>query len=170
MFKNGWVRLWLVASLVAFTIFALYNIYWIWVQPICYKFVSVSVTERGSPQDQDLAEHVREEATTRTFCGKTRYSALLTIESLARKGIVSQVGVQWREPSGWSFTDSDFLDVLDGAEIKASQIVDRVASYVYMARLRHIALPALSILLTSGLILLLGCGVAWIRRGFGNDF
>src|SRR5690349_10412355 len=97
----------------------------------CYKFVTVSIAENIKSEDRDLAEHVRQEATTREFCGDTQYSALLTLESLAERGVVTQVGFQWLEPKGWSFTDREMLDVVDALGIQAPEIRGRVSGYVH---------------------------------------
>jgi hypothetical protein len=151
----------LVSTLVASSIY-------VWGREVSYSFVSVSIADTASPEYRQLAESVKKEATTKTFTGQFQYSPLLTLESLAKHGAVTQVGVQWLEPTGWSFTDHDELDVFNKSEITASDIIGRVSSYVHRARLRRAALFVGSAVAVSLAVLMLGIGVAWIRRGFAK--
>jgi hypothetical protein len=166
MFKNGWLRLWIVLTGVLLVGVAVVSANYIWGTDPCYSFVTVSIAENVRPQDRELADHVKHEATTKTFCGKSEYSALLTLEDLASRGAVTQVGFQWLEPSGWSFKNSAFLGVLDGKEIKASEIIGNASTYVYQSRFFEILWLIVAALLVSPFVLALGFGIAWVRKGF----
>jgi hypothetical protein len=95
-----------------------------------------------------------------------QYSPVLTLEGLAQRGAVTQVTFQWLEPSGWSDKKHAEIDILNGHEIKASEAIRRVSSHVHRARLRYAAVCIAAVLVLSMAVLLLGVGVAWIRRGF----
>ena len=102
MLKSGWLRLWIVATcsllVTALTASAIY----VWGTPIEYRFFTVSISDQASPDDRKLAESMKQEATTKTFKGEIEYSPVLTLEDLAKRGVVTQVTFQWLEPSGWS--------------------------------------------------------------------
>jgi hypothetical protein len=152
----------LVGALVA-------SIYYVWGLDVYYTFESVSIANTAEPQDRQLAEIMKQEATAKTFSGQFQYSPLLTLEDLARRGVVTQVAVQWLEPNGWSFTDHNELDVFDKSEIRASEIIDRVSANVHRARIRRTVwflAPALTACVAT---LALGIGVAWVRRGFAKQ-
>lgn len=166
MLKNGWVRLWVVLTGVLLVGVAIASAYYVWGTDACYKFVTIVVADNIRQQDDQLADHVKRDVTTKTFCGKIQYSALLTLEDLAQRGVVTQAGFQWLEPSGWSFNDHDMLDVLGKSEIKASEIIDRVSTYVYRARFFKIVWLIVAALSVPAITLALGFGIAWIRRGF----
>ena len=100
MSKSGWFRLWVVSSGALLLSVAFVSAYDVWVADACYSVVTVSVAEGAQQQDRHLAEHIRSEATERSFCGRVQYSALLILEDLAKRGVVTQVGVQWLEPKG----------------------------------------------------------------------
>jgi hypothetical protein len=166
MFRNGWLRLWAVLTGVLLVGVAIISASYVWGTDPCYSFVSVSVADNIKPQDRELADHVKREATTKMFCGKTKYSTLLTLEDLASRGAVTQVGFQWLEPSGWSFKDRDFLDVLDGNQIRATEIINNVSAYVHQARFLEILWLVAAVLFVSPFSLALGFGIAWVRKGF----
>ena len=164
--KSGWVRLWIVATCAllvgALTASAIY----VWGIPIAYRFVTVSVSDQGSPDDLKLAESMTQKGTTRTFQGEIEYSPVLTLEGLAKRGVVTQVAFQWLEPTGWSGDDHDQIDILNGHEIKASELIRRVSWYVHRARLRRAGVALADVVAFSIAALLLGIGVAWAKRGF----
>ena len=166
--SNGWFRLWVVAvaallsTLLALAAYALLG------QDVCYRYVSISSIDKLSTEDQILITGLRKESETRTFCGPTEYSMLFTLEELAKRGVVTQVGLQWQEPKGWSFNDFETLDVLNGKEIRASLIQNRVNRYVRNARLQSF-IPWLAIVSAISVgALLLGFGIAWIRGAFAK--
>jgi hypothetical protein len=166
MFKSGWMRLWLVLSVVLLTGVSIASAYYVWGRAACYRFVTVSVADNPQQQDRQLAENVKQETTTKTFCGSFQYSPLLTLEALAQHGVVTQIGLQWLEPSGWSFNDHDTLEVLNKSEIKASEIIGRASAYVHHARLLYVVWFIVAALLMSLASLAVGFGTAWVRRGF----
>jgi len=168
MFKNGWLRLWVVLTGVLVVGVTVVSANYVWGTDACYSFVSVSVADNIKQQDRELTDHVKREATTKTFCGKGQYSTLLTLEDLARRGAVTQVGFQWLEPGGWSFKDHDYLDILNGSEIEASEIISHASTYVYRARFFEIVWLIAAALSVSPFALALGVGIAWIRRGFAK--
>ena len=166
MLHSGWFRLWVVAVggiCVAFSLAAGYSI---WGQDACYRYVSISTKNSISDEDKSLVEHLREEADKREYCGQTQYSTLLTLEQLAKKGSVTQIGIQWLEPRGWSFSKFETLDILDSKEIQSSEILARVQKYVREARLRSFVPWSIGIVAVAIAALLLGLGIAWVRRGF----
>ena len=164
--KNGWFRLWVVLSSVLVVGVLFVSAYYVLGKEACYTFVSVSIADNARQEDQQLAKAIRKEATERIFCGTTEYSPVLTLEGLAKRGAVTQVGVSWLEPNGWSFKDHDMLDVLESNEIKTTEIMSRVSSYVRSARLRHVAWFVAAAFFASLAILILGLAVGWVRRGF----
>ncbi len=166
MLKAGWIRLWVVLTVVLLAGVSIASAYFVWGKDTCYGIVTVSIADNPQQQDRQLAENIKQEATTKTFCGGVQYSPLLTLEDLAKRGVVTQIGLQWLEPSGWSFTDHDSLDVLNTSEIKASEIISRSADYVHHARLLHVVWFIVAALSVSLAILAIGFGVAWVRRGF----
>jgi hypothetical protein len=164
--RRRWFRAWIVSASVVLASALASSLYYVWGSDACYRYVSISSNERGiSPTDRDLVADLRKQASARTFCGETRFSAILTMEALAKRGAVWQIGFQWREPTGWSFDDLDTLDVLEANEIQHSILVSRVAAYVQTARLRRIIPWALAAVGLSVGAFVLGLGVAWIRRG-----
>jgi hypothetical protein len=133
---------------------------------IRYRFVTVSIASAANAEDRQLAERLRQEVTTKTFSGP--YSPIYNLDYLAKRGVITQVGFEWLEPSGWSFKDHDELDILNQNEIETSEIVRRVSSHIYHARLPH-AITFFALAVTASIAaLVLGIGVAWIRRGFAS--
>jgi hypothetical protein len=133
---------------------------------ICRSVFTISIADEATPQDQTLAESMKERAITTTFTGVLEQSTVLTLESLADRGAVTQVSFQWLEPTGWSDKEHNEIDFLDGREIKASEVIRRVSFHVHRARLRYAAVCIAAVAALSIAVLLLGVGVAWIRRGF----
>jgi hypothetical protein len=166
MFKSGWLRLWIVLTCLVLGGTVVVSCFYVWGRAMSYTFVSVTIADTAKPEDRQLAESLKQEATAKTFTGQFQYSQLLTLESLARRGAVTQVGVQWLEPGGWSFRDRDYLDVFDKREITASEMIGRVSGHVHTARLRRTAWLFAFALGACVATVALGTGVAWIRRGF----
>jgi hypothetical protein len=164
--RSGWFRLWVVFSCILVLGVVSASAYYVWGKEVCYTFVTVSIADDAKQEDRQLAEAIRKEATEKTFCGTTQYSPVLTLEGLAKRGAVTQIGVSWLEPSGWSFKDHDMLDVIEKNDIKATDIIGRVSSYVRSARMRHVAWFVAAAVAASLAILVLGLAVGWIRRGF----
>jgi len=140
--------------------------YYVWGKDACYTFVSVSIADNTSNDDRQLAETVRKEATERTFCGAAEYSPLLTLEELAKRGVVTQVGVSWLEPGGWSFEKFNTLDVIEKQNVKAAEIISLASGYVRSARLRNARWFLATAVGTSLAMLALGIAVRWVHRGF----
>lgn len=168
LFKSGWVRLWVVFSVVLLTGAGIISAEYGWGPAACYSFVSVTVSDGAPPKDQQLADQIRDEATTKTFCGDRNYSVLLTLEELAQRGVVTQVGFQWLGPRGWSFNNYDMLDILESREIRATEVIDRVETYVHEARRFELIRPIAAALLACLFSLAIGIGIAWVRKGFSK--
>lgn len=166
MFKGGWIRLWFVLTCSVLVGTAIVSGIYVWGRDVSYTFVSVTIADTASLEDRQLAESVKQEATTKTFTGQAHYSPILTLESLAGRGTVTQVGVEWLEPGGWSFRDRSFLDVFDKKEITASEMIGRVSGHVHRARLRSTVWFLVFAVGACSATLALGVGVGWIRRGF----
>lgn len=164
--KNGWLRLWVVLSCILLFGSVMTSAYSIFGEEACYTFVTVSIADSAQQEDRQLAEAIRKEATEKTFCGTTQYSALLTLEDLAKRGAVTQVGVSWLEPDGWSFKDHDMLDVIESKDIKATEIISRMSSHVRGARMHDAIWFVAAAIAVSFAILLLGFAIGWVRRGF----
>jgi len=92
----------------------------------------------------------------------------LTLEGLAERGAVKQAAFQWLGPQGWSMPASGWIDIVDGDQIKAAEIVHRVSDDVHRARLRNLLGPLVAALILPPILLLLGIGIAWVRRGFAS--
>jgi hypothetical protein len=103
MLKTGWIRLWIVLTCLVLLITVVTSSFYVWRRDVCYRFITVTIADTASTNDRQLAESIREETTTKIFTGKYTYSPLLTLEGLAKRGAVTQVGVEWLEPDGWSF-------------------------------------------------------------------
>jgi hypothetical protein len=133
MFKSGWIRLWVVATcsllIAAVVVAAIY----VWGQPVKYTFFTISIADEATAQDRTLAESMKERAITTTFTGGSQYSTVLTLESLADRGAVTQVTFQWLEPTGWPDKEHDEIDILNGREIEASEVIRRVSFHVHRA-------------------------------------
>ena len=169
MLHSGWIRLWIVLTCVLLVSVAVASSFFVWGSDVSYTFVTVTIADSASPEDRQLAESVKQEATTKIFTGQIQYSPILTLETLARHGAVTQVGVQWLEPTGWSFKDHDQLDVFDKSEIKATEIIGRVSAFVHHARLRRAAVFLATAFAASVATLMIGIGVSWIRKGFAKQ-
>jgi hypothetical protein len=101
------------------------------------------------------------------ICGTTQWSTLLTLEDLAHRGLVEQVAFQWLEPSGWAL-ERDTLDILNTTEITTEEIIRRVTQYVQHARLMSALWWMSASLCLAVVVLLVGLGIAWVRRGFAS--
>jgi hypothetical protein len=107
------------------------------------------------------------ELTTRVFCGTAETSLLSTLEGLAERGAVTQIGFQWFEPHGWSMSTSGWLGVLDGGQIKAADIIHNVSDYVHRARLRNLVGPLMAALASTANEH--SAGLCCQRAVFGSD-
>jgi hypothetical protein len=160
--------LWIVAtaSLLVATITA--SAIYIWGTPIEYRFWTISINDQATPANHELVESVKKEATTKTFVGDVENALLINLEALAQRGAVWQVGFVWLEPNGWSNDEHGELDVLNGHEIRGSEVIRRVSLHVHRARLRHAAVYVAAVIPICVAALLLGIAVAWIKRGFST--
>jgi hypothetical protein len=172
MFKSGWVRLWVVVSIVWLVGIGVLAAYYVWGRDACFNFESVSIADARefviAPQDKTLAESIKNEVTTKVLCGTAATSPLLTLEGLAERGAVKQVAFQWLGPQGWSMPASGWLDIADGDQIQAAEIIHRVSADVHRARLWYLLGPLVAALILPPILLLLGIGIAWVRRGFAS--
>lgn len=168
MFKNGWMRVWVVLTAILLTGVIAISAYNVWGIDACYSFVSISIANDIQPEDRQLAENLKREATTKTFCGETQYSVILTLEALAQRGVVTQIGFQWLEPSGWSFNKHDMFELLNGHKIRAHGIISHASADVHHARLLNIRWLIVAAFSGSFLVLAVGFGIAWIRKGFAK--
>jgi hypothetical protein len=166
MLKSGWMRLWIVTTALLFVTTLVAASVYVWGRDVSYRFVTVSIADTVEPQDRQLAERMKQEATAKTFTGKFPYSPLLTLESLAKRKAVTQVSVEWLEPSGWSSKDHDEIDIFNQSDIKASEIIRRVSHCVHRARLHEAILLVIAVIAVSAAVLAVGIGVTWIRKGF----
>lgn len=168
--SSGWFRLWIVAVAMLSVVVSAIAAYTIWGEDACYRYVSIS-TKRGfvSVEDMELIDRLQEEANSRVYCGSTQYSMLITLEQLAKKGLVAQIGIQWREPRGWTYSDFEVLDILESRDINAETLIRRVHEYVRDARVRSVIPWGISVVVVSLAVLLVGLGVAWVRRGFQRN-
>jgi hypothetical protein len=166
MFKSGWIRLWGVAACSLLIAAVVASAIYVWGYPVSYTFFTISIADEATAEDQTLAESVKKDAITATFTGGREYSTVHTLEVLAQRGAVTQVSFQWLEPSGWSDKEHDEIDFLNDREIKTVEIIRSVSSHVHRARLRYAAVCIAAVATLSIAVLLLGVGVAWIRRGF----
>jgi hypothetical protein len=165
MFASGWLRLCVVLTGFLLVGAPVGSVCYVWLPEVCYKFVTVSIQDSAGPQDRELANWISKETSTKTLRGTYLTSPLLTLEGLAGRGVVYQVAVQWFEPNGWS-TDHGEILIFDTEEIRASEIVSLVSSYVHRPRMRKSFWFLGSTLVACLGMLLLGIGVAWVRRGF----
>jgi hypothetical protein len=131
---------------------------------IKYRFVSISIADAADAEDGERAT----KATTKTFTGQRYDSDLMILQDFARRGVVYQVSFDWLEPTGWSFARSDKLDILKKNEIKTPEIIRRASNYVHHARLRRALLFKALAVAVSVAALVLGIGVAWVRRVFAT--
>ena len=167
MFKTGWFRLWVVVSTVLLMAWLAVAGYLIWGQDACYRYVTISNRD-GFVADDDMRviEHLRDEAAKREYCGRTQFSALVTLEQLAKKGVVTQVAFQWKEPRGWTFSEYEMLDFVDAKDFSANELLVRVHQNVHAARLQLMVPGVLVVAAASLVTLFLGLGIGWVRRGF----
>ena len=165
--KSGWFRLWIVVSCILVLGAVSASAYYVFGEEACYTFVTVSIADSAKQEDRQLAESIRKEATEKTFCGTSHYSPLLTLEGLAERGTVTQVGVSWLEPKGWAF-DLGTLDVFEKKDIKTTEIINRISSHVQKARMHYAAWFVATAIVVSLATLAIGFAVGWVRRGFQN--
>ena len=166
MFRSGWARLWVVLTLLALAVAIGWSSYYVWLVPPCYKFESITPAKNLSVQNQTLLGSIKDETIGREICSSSMVDPLLTIEEMAKQGSVTQVAIEWRGPDGWSIPTQSALDVLDGKEITRHQIVADMARNVASARLPHAVWWVGVVAIVSALLLVLGLGIAWVRRGF----
>jgi hypothetical protein len=167
MLKNGWLRLWLVSTATIMIVVVAISPFSIWGIPVCYSFLTVSISDNAPPKDREFAESLKRYAKTKTFCGESEISFSLTLEDLARRGVVKQVAFLWLEPNGWSL-DRSTVDWLDDKNITAQTIVDRVSASVHSARFSSVRWLVADTFIGAMLLLAHGFGIAWVRRGFAT--
>jgi len=165
MFASGWLRLWVAVTGFLLVGALVGSVCYVWGPEVCYKFATISIKDTAGPQDRQLAEWIQQEASIKTLMGTYLTSPLLTLDGLAQRGVVYQVAVQWLEPNGWS-TDHGEIVIFDQEEIRAAEIVSVVSSYVHRARMRKSFWFLGSTFAACLGMLLLGIGIAWVRRGF----
>ena len=132
MFRSGWIRLWMVASTLTFICIIGLSSYYVWGESACYRFATISAAKNLSEKDRTLFDYTKRETVSKVFCGNSFIDPLLTIEDMAQRGAITQVGLEWLEPSGWSMATQSSLEVLDGKEIKAEKIIDHIFLFAGM--------------------------------------
>jgi hypothetical protein len=100
MLNAGWFRLWIVVTATLATALTAFATYKVLGEDFCYSYVTISPGPDVSAESRKLIEHIREESLSRSYCGKTYFSPLITLEKLAEQGAVTQVAFQWLEPKG----------------------------------------------------------------------
>ena len=169
MLRSGWFRLWVfITCFMAGGVIAL-GCYQMWGKPACYRYAFITPSP-GHPTAEEVPvlNSIRQETNSRVYCGENQYSTLVTLEEWAKHGVVSQVTFQWQEPDGWSLSDFDRPDFLEGPEIRAQTLLDRVRENVQRARLRALRSLAIVAAAVSIALLVIGLGTAWVRRGFAK--
>jgi hypothetical protein len=160
---RGWIVLsvvWWVAILVFFTI-------QIVSEPPCYAFDTITLNDAYKGPNGDFVKNLREQLLkNREICGLYVSTDLLSLESYAQQGAISQVSFAWQEPGGWSTKTNGMLDVLDKSEIKASRILHDVRKYVYEARFDAMLQWILIMLFLPFPTFAIGAGIYWTVRGF----
>src|SRR5262249_19083468 len=143
--------------------------FYIWGSDVKYRLFTLNIADTADAKDRQLAEGVKQEATTRAFTGSPRnYSALLTLEDLAKRGVTTQISFEWLEPDGWSGEAHSQIEILNKNEIKTSEINSRVSTHVHLARLRRAVVFISLAVGVSVAALACGIGVAWVVQGFAK--
>jgi len=163
--NRGWWRLWLFLSTIWFFGWAVYGYSKIWLPAVCFSFASVSVAEKIPPDQKAHVEDTQKKARSGKICEDNTWPSLLNIEGLAKDKLVSQVGVQWLGPSGWSL-ERGTLDVFNEGEITSEIILRRITSIVYRERLEALYLTIVVVASIPFVFLLVGIGFSWVRKGF----
>jgi hypothetical protein len=163
---NGWLRLWLLSSATLIVVAAFVMAYSTYGMDACYRLISVSIANGATGESRDLAESIQNRVGEKVYCGSNHYSDMLTLEHLAKTGVVTQIGFEWQEPGGWTFSQFDMLDVIDGKEITAQGVIGRATTYVHKSRLVVSAKIVGLCIAISLAILCFGLGITWVRRGF----
>lgn len=163
MTKSKWYRLWIFLSSFLLVGTTVCYCYYVWVPATCYRIVTISISDKASTTDYSLAKELQGEQ--KTFCGKRENSTIETLESLAKNGAVTQIAFQWLEPEGWSMDSLDTLEIENGKEIQAQEIIHDVNTYVHKARLKNAAWWFVASIAFSIAAFLIGWGIAWVRRG-----
>ena len=168
MFKAGWMRLWLVVSVVVLSAASIWSAYFVWGADACRKLLTVSIAETAATDRRSLAQSIESKVTSQPHCGRNVNSDFLTLDSLAKQGTVTQIAVEWLEPGGWTADTRGTIDILNGREISAEELIARSTKYVREARLKYVGplLAAVAALCVGAL--LIGLGIAWARAGFRN--
>jgi hypothetical protein len=91
MLTTGWFRLWIVLTATLAATVGSFAAYKIWGEESCYRYVIISPGSGVSTEDKKLIGQLLEESRSRSYCGKTSFSALVTLEKLAEKGAVTHL-------------------------------------------------------------------------------
>ena len=164
MFKSEWMRLWIFLTAMLLFGVTVVSAFYIWGSDVCYRFVTFTIADDVQLHDRQIAEAVERECFSKTFCGDVQTSVLLNLETLSKRGLVKQVGLQWYEPKGWSYDELNMIDKLNNGEITASRIFSEVSGFVYKARLRRAVFFVVASLAMSLIVLAIGHGIAWVRN------
>ncbi len=168
MFHTGWVRLWVMLSVLVMSAALLWSAYFVWGTETCRKFLTVSVADSAPPDKRSLAQPIEARLVSQAHCGMRVNSDLLTLEGLAKDGAVVQVAFEWLEPGGWTAESRGTIEILDGPEISAAQLIARSTQHVRESRIKYLVPVLATVAGVCVGALLLGLGVAWVRRGFRN--
>ena len=104
--KRGFVRLWVLASILWLAICALLLGWRISAEPPCYSLFTASFVEPIPENNRAIV------LVGKPICGNATPPLLWTLQSLAKEGVATQISFQWRETAGWSADTSSFIDIL----------------------------------------------------------
>lgn len=138
MFKPGWMRLWLLLSVVVLSAAALWSAYFVWGADACRKVLTVSIAETAASDQRSLAHSIESKVASQPHCGTNVNSDFLTLDSLAKQGTVTQIAVEWLEPGGWTAETRGTIDILNGREISGEKLITRSTKYVVSKRRTHL--------------------------------
>ena len=143
MLKSGWVRLWVVASIVWLVAVGAAAAYYVWGRDVCYTFVGVEIADDGAPEDKTQAESIKKELTTKVSCARADDTPLVVLEDLGKRGVVTGISFRWLGPEGLS----RWGHIRFGDQIKAAEIIHSVSDDVHRARLWNLLDPLVAALI-----------------------
>ena len=136
-------------------------------KPPCYAFDSIALNDAYKGPNTDFVKNLRERLLKNgQICGHYVSTDLLSLESYAQQGAISQVSFAWQEPDGWSTKTNAMMDVLGKSEITTSRILHDTRKYVYEARVNAILPWILTMLFLPFPTFAVGAGIYWTVRGF----
>ena len=88
----------------------------------------------------------------------------LNLKPEGKRGVVRGISFKWLGPEGWP----EWMAIRFGDQIKATEIIQSVSDDVHRARLWNLLGPLVAALILPPILLVLGIGIAWVRRGFAS--